>query len=135
MSRKLTTEEFIEKARKVHGDFYDYSEVKYVNTHTKVKIICPEHGPFFQTPNDHLRNHGCKLCAIKHNSENLRKDLVEFTTQAQLAHQNKYDYSKVIYTGAHTKVEIICPEHGSFFQTPKNHIDGHGCPFCLNNKK
>ena len=50
---KLTTEEFIAKAKAVHGDKYDYSQVEYVNNHTKVSIICPIHGVFRQRPLDH----------------------------------------------------------------------------------
>ena len=60
--RKLTTEEFIEKAKLKHGDKYDYSKVKYTNNKIKVKIICPIHGEFEQTPNCHLDNQGCPIC-------------------------------------------------------------------------
>lgn len=64
--KKLTTEEFIEKARKVHGDKYDYSKVTYVNNHSKVIIVCPLHGEFLQTPNKHLQsNRGCPECKKK----------------------------------------------------------------------
>jgi hypothetical protein len=58
---KLTTKEFIEKARLKHGDKYDYSKAEYTNSKTKVCIICPEHGEFWQTPGDHLDGHGCKF--------------------------------------------------------------------------
>lgn len=61
---QLTTEEFIKRARAVHGDKYDYSKVEYVNSHTKVCIICPEHGEFWQTPSNHMRGKTCKVCAI-----------------------------------------------------------------------
>ena len=60
--RYNTLEQFIEKARKVHGNKYDYSKVEYVNTNTKVCIICPIHGEFWQTPNSHLQGYGCKKC-------------------------------------------------------------------------
>ena len=63
--RRLTTEEFIKKAKEVHGDKYDYSKVEYKNTSTKVCIICPEHGEFWQTPNEHLQGHGCRKCSKK----------------------------------------------------------------------
>ena len=62
MPKKLTTEEFISKAKEVHGNKYDYSKVEYVNNHTKVCIICPKHGEFWQTPNHHLLGHGCSKC-------------------------------------------------------------------------
>jgi len=62
MPRRKTIEEFIEDARRVHGDKYDYSEVDYKNNKTKVSIICKKHGLFYQTPNDHLSGYGCKKC-------------------------------------------------------------------------
>lgn len=65
MRRKITTEEFIENARKVHGDKYDYSKVKYVDSHVNVCIVCPEHGEFWQAPNNHIRGAGCPRCGYK----------------------------------------------------------------------
>ena len=56
------TEDFIKKAKEIHGDKYDYSKAEYVNSHTKICIVCPEHGEFWQAPNDHLNGHGCPLC-------------------------------------------------------------------------
>ena len=123
--RKLTTEEFINKARNVHGDKYDYSKVEYVNSHIKVCIICPEHGEFWQTPNSHLSGSGCYQC-VNHMYDNS-----SFIKLSQKIHNNKYDYSKVNYINNCTKVCIICPEHGEFWQTPSNHINlKQGCPKC-----
>lgn len=64
MARKSTKEEFVKKAKKLYGDKYDYSKVEYINNRTKVEIICPIHGSFFQIPNDHLMGHSCKKCCI-----------------------------------------------------------------------
>jgi hypothetical protein len=126
MSRKLTTEEFIEKAKKVHGDRYDYSEVKYTNTKTKIKIICFTHSVFQQTPRNHLQGQGCPKCA---NNIPLTKE--DFTKKARDIHGDKYDYSKVDYQNNHTKVEITCPVHGPFWQSPEKHINRkHGCQKC-----
>ena len=126
--KKLTTNEFIEKARKVHGDKYDYSKVNYVNAKTKVCIICPIHGEFWQTPDLHLQGGGCSLCSGKIQlSEN------EFTRRANLVHNNKYDYSKVNYINYHTKICIMCPIHGEFWQEPANHLCGKGCRKCSRN--
>lgn len=55
----MTTEEFIQKAKAVHGDKSDYFKVEYVNFKTKVCIICPKHGEFGQVPNSHFRGIGC----------------------------------------------------------------------------
>lgn len=63
MKKGLTTEEFIRRAREVHGDKYDYSKVVYVNNRTKVCIICPIHGEFWQIPFSHLQGRGCVKCA------------------------------------------------------------------------
>ena len=126
MSQKKTTEQFIEEARKIHGSKYDYSKVNYVNNKIKVEIICPEHGSFFQTPHNHLSlKRGCSEC-----SGNRKSSTEQFIEKAKKIHGNKYDYSKVNYIDNKTKVEIICPKHGSFFQTPGGHLQGHGCCYC-----
>ena len=63
MPKKISLETFIQKARKIHGDKYDYSETEYINNRTKIKIICPKHGPFYTTPNAHIGNkRGCRFC-------------------------------------------------------------------------
>ena len=73
----MTTLDFIEKAKKVHGDKYDYSKVEYVNSHSKVCIICPKHGEFWQTPNDHLNGKGCPFCNESHLEKELKKQFEE----------------------------------------------------------
>jgi len=126
----LTTEQFIEKARQIHGDKYDYSKVEYVNNRTKVCIICSEHGEFWQEPHNHLKGRGCIKCGINKASNNRKKTKEIFIEKAKKTHGNKYDYSKVKYVNAKTKVCIICPEHGEFWQTPDKHLSGCGCQSC-----
>jgi len=128
--RKLTTQQFIEKAISIHGDKYDYSLVDYKNARTKVKIICPIHGVFEQTPNDHLSRCGCNKCAIIKNSDKIRSTTQQFIEKAISIHGDKYDYSLVDYKNNKTKVKIICPEHGIFEQTPNSHLLGKGCNKC-----
>jgi hypothetical protein len=123
--RTLTKEDFIKKAREVHGNKYDYSKVEYVNCMTKVCIICPEHGEFKQVPSQHLSGKGCSKC-----SGCYVPTTEEWIVSARKVHGDKYDYSKVEYVNALTKVCIICPEHGEFWQTPNNHTNGKGCPKC-----
>ena len=127
---RSNTEEFIEKARKTHGNKYDYSKVEYINAHTKVHIICPKHVEFLQKPNCHLSGNGCKLCGVEscHTKELLGKD--KFIHLANIKHNFKYDYSKVKYIGIDKKVQIACPIHGYFWQTPSNHLQGCGCKEC-----
>ena len=130
MSRRLTTEKFIEKAKKVHGERYDYSKVEYVNTNTNVTIICREHEPFPQTPHNHLQGKGCNKCGVIERSLSQASTTEEFIQKAKAVHGNRYDYSSVNYVDARTHVMIICPDHGPFPQRPTNHLDGHGCDEC-----
>ena len=125
---------FIEKARQIHNDKYDYSKVNYVNSRTKVCIICPTHGEFWQTPHNHLKGYGCAECG-KEKSHLSKITTEDFIVKSKEIHGNKYDYSKACYKTCDTKVCIICPEHGEFWQTPSNHINGSGCPKCANEKR
>ena len=194
-------EDVIEQFKKVHHNKYDYSEVEYKKTSEKVKIICPEHGPFLQTPNAHKMGSGCPSCGgkqkltipqiinraqnihsidskpkyhyniEKYNSVNDIIDIIcpehgifsqtvishlsgngcpkcgkesisklkrlpqnEIIEQFKMVHSNKYDYSQVQYLNSMEKVQIICPDHGSFFQKPNDHKNGQGCPSCKINK-
>jgi len=124
MPNKLTTEQFIEKAREVHGDKYDYSMVEYIHSKTKVKVICHEHGEFEQIPNSHLQGAGCIKCSRKINNKE------QFVERARKVHGDKYDYSLVEYIHYNIKVKIICPEHGEFKQNSVNHLRGHACKKC-----
>lgn len=125
MSKRLTTEEFIKRATLVHNDKYDYSKVKYVNNHIKICIICQKHGEFWQSPSKHLIGQQCPMCA-----NNIRYTNEIFIEKAKEVHGNKYDYSKVEYIRATSKVCIICPKHGEFWQKPNDHLLNHGCPKC-----
>ena len=129
LKQKYNTELFIQKAKEIHGDKYDYSKVEYVNSTTKVCIICPEHGEFWQTPSSHLQGQGCRNCGIR------KCNAKTFILKAKKIHGDKYDYSKVEYIDTRTKVCIICPEHGEFWQLPLNHLKGKGCPICSNGLK
>ena len=123
--------EFEAKARKVHGNKYDYSLVDYDNATTKVRIICPRHGEFLQEPSCHLNGNGCNLCALEHSSISKRNCAMEsFEKKARKVHGSKYDYSLVSYDTSHSCVDIICPTHGVFRQTPSNHLGGCGCQRC-----
>lgn len=127
---KSDTEDFIRKARLIHGDKYDYSKSEYVKCDIPIKIICPQHGEFMQKPIKHLRGHGCLMCGgYKKYTQN------DFINCAKEVHGEKYDYSKVNYINSYTKVCIICPEHGAFYQRPNGHLNGYGCPYCQHKGK
>jgi hypothetical protein len=125
MCKKLTTEEFIQKAKKIHGDKYDYSLVEYKDAKTKIKIICPKHGKFEQIPKNHLSGYQCPKCV-----GGVKYSQTEFLNKAKQKHGFKYDYSKVKYKNSLTKVIIICAKHGEFIQRPGKHLLGQGCPKC-----
>lgn len=130
MSKKLTTEEFITRSRKVHGFKYDYSKTKYITSIIKVIIGCKIHGDFEQTPSSHFSGSGCFKCG-KEISKNKRKlGIDEFIKKSKLKHGNKYDYSNVIYENNRDEVEIVCDIHGLFLQRPDFHMRGSGCPKC-----
>ena len=135
MSRKLTTEQFIERARKVHGDKYDYSKAEYVNIDSKVCIICPVHGEFWQTPYCHLRRrHECPKCGITRSTESRRKTNEQYILEAKGVHGGFYSYDKTRYKSAKDKVTITCPIHGDFEQEAGSHLSGCGCPRCMATK-
>lgn len=126
MKKSSTLEEFIKKAENIHGNKYDYSKSIYEKSRIKIEIICRIHGSFYQTPNDHLMGCGCPMCSGK------KKTTETFIEAAKKIHNNRFDYSKTIYTKGLDKVIIICPEHGEFLQTPKDHLTGRGCLKCRN---
>ena len=196
MPKKLTQEQFIQKAQQIHDDKYDYSKVEYINSASKVCIVCPEHGEFWQMPYNHIHNrNGCPNCIIrkskysnkqelskilsdiygneykfnfgndfrvssyincfcyKHGefrqqiryllngisckkclSDKKRMSLEEWIQKAQQIHDDKYDYSKSVYTNCRTSICIICPEHGEFWQEAGSHLDGCGCKLCRASK-
>ena len=119
-----STEDFIEKANKIHKNKFDYSLVNYKTAHIKVKIICYIHGIFEQKPNSHLNKIGCPKCVGRNMS------IDEFIEKSNKIHNNKYDYSLVDYKNKSDKIKIICQKHGIFKQCIKSHLNGHGCVRC-----
>ena len=124
---KTTTESFIKKSKKIHGDKYDYSLLDYINSNTKVKIICTIHGKFYQYPGHHInRKYGCPKCSNRYNYST-----IEFIEKSKQIHGDKYDYSLVDYKNNYTRIKIICLIHGIFEQKPNDHLSNHGCPNCI----
>lgn len=131
MPNKLTTNEFIEKAVATHGKTYGYDITKYSGNKKRLRIMCYKHGEFTQTPNHHLCGHGCPKCARARQNDNVTLSTNDFITKSKDVHGDKYDYSHVTYVNTRTKVEIVCKQHGSFFQTPNNHVSRKAnCPTC-----
>lgn len=133
MPTKLTTRAFIEKARTVHGERYDYSKVEYIHSRASIIVVCSKHGEFNQIPDTHLRSiaGGCKKCSAEQNGIRTRSSIEDFIEKAKGVHGNYYDYSQSVYETNNSKLIIICPEHGAFMQTPSSHCnDAQGCPQC-----
>jgi hypothetical protein len=125
---------FLEKANNMHNYFYSYDKVNYINARSKVIITCPIHGEFKQLPYNHLMGKGCNRCSVDKNKKLFTKNLDNFIIQFNKIHNYKYNYEKSKYINSSSKIEIVCPIHGSFYQLPNKHINGQGCPSCKNIK-
>lgn len=123
---------FVEKATNKHSGKYTYENVIYSNNRTKVLITCPSHGEFLQSPDGHLRGEGCPACKSETIGNLWRKSKEDFIAQAKEIHGDKFDYSRVSYVNTNTKVEIGCPKHGTFLQSPYSHLRAtdFGCNDC-----
>lgn len=133
--KKLTTEEFICRAREIHGDKYGYDSVSYINARSKVSIKCTIHGIFEQKPPNHINGEGCPDCGKIKRAESKKNTLEEFINRAKEIHGDKYDYSEVSLINMTTQIKIICKNHGEFIQKPSDHLSGHGCRKCTNYAK
>ena len=124
--KKLTTEEFIKKAKEVHGDKYDYSLVSYISTHINVAIICKEHGVFHQTPASHnFQNEGadCPIC-----SGNVNFTQEDFIKKVQLNNSEQCDFSLSEFKNTTTKVLVINKKYNTkHLIMPKKLFDGVFC--------
>lgn len=127
---------FVDKAKKIHGDKYDYSKVVYTNNNTPVIIICPEHGEFLQLPTGHLsQKQGCPVCGIIKRNKTNTKGQEEVIDLFKNVHGDQYDYSLVDYKGMNNKVDVVCKKHGIFSVKPANHLYlGSGCPTCMESR-
>ena len=123
---KKIIENCIKKARKIHGDLYDYSLVDFKTIYEKTEIICRKHGVFKQHIYNHIKGRGCPICNI----EKLKSPTEHVIEKFKKTHGDNYDYSLMKYVNTNTKIKIICKEHGVFEQVPAKHISGQGCPNC-----
>ena len=128
--KKLSLGGVLCKASLVHSSRYDYSKVDYINSTTKVIIICKEHGEFLQTPASHLCGSGCPTCGNERSKASRTLLTSEVIKRAKEIHENRYTYPNVKYTGATTKILVTCRVHGDFQQAPHSHLSGSGCLEC-----
>lgn len=131
MPKKLTTEEWINKARIKHGDKYDYSKSVYTGSRDRIIITCPKHGDFTAISGLHIsRGDGCPECASLAKSSKLSLSNEEFINRLRDMFGDNYDYSKVRYTGNRGSVTLICPNHGEFNALVSTLSKGVGCLKC-----
>ena len=129
--KRRTTEQFVTRAKGVHGDTYDYSKSIYTGVDNKLIVICRIHGEFLVSPGNHTGNKSkCPQCKAENVSIRCRKSIEDFKLEANITHGNLYSYDNVIYKTARLPVIITCKEHGDFLQLPDNHLKGAGCPSC-----
>lgn len=130
MSAKLTRDDFINRARSIHGELYDYSKSVYVASHTKLTITCKLHGDWDVVPASHVNGKGCPACGKSKSGSSKRKNTEDFIKRCRVVHGDTYDYSGTEYVRKNDKVSVICRKHGEFSIRPTNHRRGSGCAMC-----
>lgn len=130
--RKFDRAKFVSKSSEVHGEKFDYSLIGDIKSMSeKVVVVCPSHGPFAIYAARHLAGDGCRACAIEvRGRKNYEAARARWIPRATKIHEGRFNYSNVKYLSAKEPVEIICSEHGSYWQSPNNHLNGAGCPRC-----
>lgn len=132
MAKKLTKEEFISRAEKIHKWSYSYEEVEISGSKGKVKIYCRRHDLYFhQSPCGHLVGKtGCRLCESEKRSTGKVHDLELFKLKMREVSNTVYDYSKSMYKTTHTPMTVGCMYHGYFSIAPSKLLSGRCCPVC-----
>lgn len=128
--RRTNFEDFVKKSNIIHKGKYKYDESSFTKGDLPTKIICPIHGEFWQLASSHMNGHGCPQCKKERLSKLRQEEFGSFIKKTKKVHGDKYDYSEVKYKDSQTKVLIICPKHGEFWQIPNSHLMGKGCPKC-----
>lgn len=134
MAGRLTIRDFLERAKLVHGDKYDYSKITYLYESDKITVFCKKHqSEFQQSVHKHLAGQGCRKCFSESNGDRCRTSVIDFIKKAKAIHGDKYNYDGIEYKNNNSNIKINCPIHGYFFQTPGNHThktSPQGCPEC-----
>jgi very-short-patch-repair endonuclease len=132
LSRSLSTDKFIRRAKEIHGDRYDYHLVHSAGTRSRVVIVCPRHGSFRMKACRHLEGRGCRKCAFERIGSEQRLSFWDFVERVIEVHgANQYEYELKDFVNLHSSIPIHCPRHGRFLQSVANHLKGRGCPSCI----
>lgn len=131
-AKRLTTEEFIKRAKQIYGDRFDYSETEYLTARNKVTISCPKHGSFTILPQHHLKENsisgGCRKCGLKAINRNRRFTQEQFLEK--VSNIPNLSFEKTIYKDKRSKVTVTCKIHGDYETTPDILFKSCGCPKC-----
>ncbi len=131
--KKSSRSTFNNSSKEKFGDKFDYSLVNYINNFTKIILICNLHGEIEVIPATHLNSKtGCNKCSNENSAASCRYEKEEIISLFNEIHRYKYNYSNVVYKNNKTNIEITCKEHGSFWHSPKRHMNGYGCHDCKN---
>ncbi|WP_418642447.1 DUF723 domain-containing protein [Vibrio chaetopteri] len=128
---KKTFEAFLNLTYEVFGDKFDYTQAEecYDGMRKEITIICPEHGPMNMTPNQHLSlQFGCLKCS------NRTYSLEEWKEKSSKAHNNKFDYTDMVFIKGSPIVTVKCPNHGPITVYKNQHIRGTGCKQCAHDE-
>ena len=133
-SNRISWETLSKSFEMVHKGKYKYDKESYTYINKKMRINCSKHGWFLQTPSSHKGGSGCVMCANEEIGDRSRISFSDFISRAIIIHKNEYNYSKVEWVSQNDKVAIICKIHGQFYQAPRDHYRGSGCPKCSSSK-
>lgn len=133
-SQQKSFNDFVEDARKFHGDSYEYFIDTYDGSKHKMKILCKKCNKYFyQSPDKHLIGHGCPVCNTLESHKKQLKSTEKFIEEAKYIHGEDYDYSQVKYLGRSKSIKIKCNQCGEIFEMqPYIHLRGSGCKKCHN---
>lgn len=132
MPKKLTQEEFLNLARSIHGDAFDYTYSIYSGRRANIVVKCNSCQVTYETwCHRHLSGFGCRSKECRY----ISRTLEQFTKEAAKVHNKKFSYENIISLDCVNKISIICPTHGEFFQTVAGHLSGKGCLKCKNDNQ
>jgi DNA-directed RNA polymerase subunit RPC12/RpoP len=134
-NKPLDHDKFVEQARSIHGDKYEYIS-SYISNKKKIKIKCNKcQNIFEQRASSHLDGCGCRICKYQNLKQNRPMEYNLFVTRCKAIHNEKYDYCDD-YNGLKNKIKIYCRKHEEhFYQNAGAHLlKGQGCPKCMYSK-
>ncbi len=125
--------DFVANANIIHKNKYNYNATRYINSRTRIKVECTNHGIFEILPSAHLQGYGCKIC---NKEKRLKNKFKYFLKAANKIHDTRYSYDASSFVGMTKPLKIYCHDHGWFEQLPTNHINQkQGCPACVGRGK